>query len=471
MRMITEPEKETPVVMEVDVAVVGGGPAGIISALAAKRAGAETLLIERHGHLGGLLTGGYVTKPQAPVVGGIPEEFFKRVANLGGARGNLKYRLHDGTHTYFMSPVDPETTKQVALEMMEEDRVKQLLHSLVVGSLTEENNVNGILVENKSGRQAILANVIVDASGDADVVHYSSAPHVVGRAADGVTQPMTMMFRMGNVDLPKLVDYAKNNLDDFTFTYFPDTEELLAAGSHRLSIVLEGFWKLQKKAHEEIGYQIPRDGLNVKAGLGEGDVFINATRITKGVSIDAKDLTEAEISVRKQVHECVGFLMKYVPGFERSYLMETPPEIGARESRRITGEYTLTIDDIKDRRTFDDVVAKGYGVIDIHEPGGTGLRFDAIEEYQIPYRCIVPQKIDGLLVAGRCISCDHESLGTIRTIPTCMYTGQAAGVAAAVSSQQKTMPRHLDVRDIQDGLIEQKAVIFDSLMQRMKVVN
>jgi len=471
MSVIIEPERETPVAMEVDVAVVGGGPAGIIAALAARRAGADALLIERHGHLGGLLTGGFVTKPQAPVVGGIPEELFERAAKLGGARGNLRYRLRDGTHTYFMSPVDPETIKQVALEMMEEAGVKLLLHSLVVGLLTEDNKVNGLLVENKSGRQAILADVMVDASGDADVVHYSGAPHTVGRTADGVTQPMTMMFRMGNVDLRRLVDYAKNNLDDFTFTYFPDTEAPMPVDAQRLNIVLEGFWKLQKKAAEEIGYQIPRDGLNVKAGLGTGDVFINATRVTNGLSIDAQDLTKAEIGVRRQVHECVDFLVKYVPGFEESYLMDTPSEIGARESRRITGEYTLTIDDIIERKTFDDVVAKGYGVIDIHEPGGTGLRFDAIEEYQIPYRCLVPQKVDGLLVAGRCISCDHESLGTVRTIPTCMYTGQAAGVAAAVSARHKTLPRNLNVRDIQNSLVEQKAVVFDSLMQRLKVVN
>ena len=471
MSIIIEPKRETPVAMKVDVAVVGGGPAGLMAALAAKRAGSNVLLIERHGYLGGLMTGGYVTKPQAPVVGGIPEELFEHAIKLGGAKGNLKYRLLDGTYTYFMSPVDPEIMKRVAFEMVEETDVKLLLHSLLVNAITDENNIKGIIVENKSGRQAILADTVVDASGDADVAALAEAPYIVGRSQDGVAQPMTMMFRMGNVDLRRLVEYAKNNLDDFTFTYYPDFEENTSPDSQRLNIALEGFWKLQQKAAKEIGYKIPRDGLNVKTGLGDGDVFINATRIKEGVATNAQDLTNAEIAVRKQVHECVEFLQKYVPGFDGSYLMDTPSEIGVRETRRIVGEYTLTRDDIINRRGFEDVVAKGYGVIDIHEPGGKGLRFEAIEEYQIPYRCLIPKEIDGLLMAGRCVSCDHESLGTIRTIPTCMYTGQAAGVAAALAAMQKKKPRDLDFTDIQNSLVDQRAVIFDNLMERLKIVN
>lgn len=171
------------------------------------------------------------------------------------------------------------------------------------------------------------------------------------------------------------------------------------------------------------------------------------------------------------MQECVDLLVGYVPGFEGSYLMDTPAEIGVRESRRIVGEYTLTLDDILEHREFDDVVAKGCGVIDIHEPGGRGLRFEAIEEYQISYRCLVPRNIERLLVAGRCVSCDHEALGTLRTIPTCMYTGQAAGAAAALSARLNTMPKDLNVSELQKTLVEQKAVIFESILQRMKVVN
>ncbi len=468
MNVIIEPERKTPVLTVVDVVVVGGGSAGLVAALAARRAGADVLLIERHGYLGGLLTGGFVTKPQAPVVGGIPEELFERAIRLGGARGNTRYRLRNGTYTYFMSPIDPETMKRVAFECVDEAGVKLLLHSLVVDSVTEGDDVKGVLVENKSGRQAIMADVVVDASGDADVAASAGAPYEVGRRKDGVAQPMSMMFRMGRVDVNVLVQYAKNHLDDFTFTYYPNVEGQIPEKSQSLNIVLEGFMSLQQKASDELGYESPRVGLNIKAGIGIGDVFVNATRITEGVATNIQDLTDAEVQVRTQVQECVTFLRTYVPGFKDSYLLDTPTEIGVRESRRIIGEYTLTLKDILHRRKFDDVVAKGYGVIDIHEPGGRRLRFDAIEEYQIPYRCLLPKKINRLLVAGRCVSCDHEVLGTIRTIPTCMYTGQAAGVAAALSVKYNTTPRNLNVKALQKSLIKQKVVLFESVLKRMK---
>jgi hypothetical protein len=470
MDVIVEPERQTPVFTAVDVVVVGGGPAGLVAALAAKHAGADVLLVERHGYLGGLLTGGFVTKPQAPVVGGIPEELFARARQLGGARGNIRYRLRDGTYTYFMSPIDPETMKRVAFESVDEAGVQLLLHSLVVDAVTERGAVKGVLVENKSGRQAILADVIIDASGDADVAARAGAPYVVGRRSDGVAQPMTMMFRMGRVDVDQLVQYAKTHVDDFTFTYYPNVAEGIPDASQCLNIVLEGFIRLQEQAAAKGGYEPPRIGFNVKTGVRPGDVFVNATRITEGTGTNVQDLTDAEVRVRAQVHACVAFLKTYVPGFADAYLLDTPPEIGVRESRRILGEYTLTLDDIVQRRSFDDVVAKGYGVIDIHEPGGKNLRFDAVEEYQIPYRCLLPQRIDNLIVAGRCVSCDHDVLGTLRTIPACMYTGQAAGVAAALAAQAHTSPRDLNVNSLQQALLHQKAVLFESVLKRMHVL-
>ena len=469
MTVFIEPERETPVAMEVDVIVVGGGPAGMIAALASKRAGGDTLLIERSGHLGGLLTGGFVTKPQAPVVGGIPEELFRRVIQLGGAIGNKRYRLRDGAYTFFMSPTDPETVKRVAFEMMDESGVKLLLHSLVTDPVMEGDELNGVIVETKSGRQALLADVVVDASGDGDLAARAGAPYQMGRGEDGRPQPMTMMFRMGNVDMNKLVEYAKNNMDDFTFTHFPRFDGPIPEESQRLNIVLEGFLKLQDKAADEAGYERPREGLNVKAGVGVGDAFINSTRVMDGLGTDVRDLTNAEVEARRQVKESVDFLIGYVPGFERSYLLDTPAGIGVRESRRIVGEYVLTGDDIHKRRRFIDVVAKGYGVIDIHEPGGKGLHFETVEEYQIPYRCLVPKNIEGLLLAGRCISCDHRALGTLRTIPACMYTGQAAGAAAALSNQLDTEPRELDVSELQKTLVEQGAIIYDNILSRMKL--
>lgn len=471
MRVITEPMRQTQVIRDTDVVIVGGGPAGLTAALAARRLGVEVLVIEQHGCLGGLMTSGFVTKPQAPVIGGIPEEIFDRAQTLGGARGNIRYRLKDGSYTYFMSPIDPEIMKRVVFEKLEEARVDLLLHSLAVGCIHEKKEVKGIIIESKSGRQAVFAQLIVDTTGDADVASWVGAPYRIGRPQDHVPQPMTMMFKMSDVDLNQIADYASTNLDDFTFTYFPETEGLISDDQQQLNMIFEGFQKLQARAFESEGYISPRNGFNIKTGLGVGNVFINATRISSGSALDVHDLTQAEVNVRKQVTTFVAFLKQYVPGFQDAYLSATPIEIGVRETRRIIGDYTITLSDILSRSQFHDVIAKGYGVIDIHEPGGRELRFDSIEEYQIPFRCLLPQTVDNIVVAGRCISCDHESLGTIRTIPTCMYTGQAAGVAAALAVRRETRLRNLDITMVQDALIKQKAVIHETLLDRLKLAN
>lgn len=471
MRVITEPMRQTQVIRDTDIVIVGGGPAGLTAALAARRLGAEVLVIEQHGCFGGLMTSGFVTKPQAPVIGGIPEEIFERAQSLGGARGNIRYRLKDGNSTYFMSPIDPEIMKRVVFEKLEEAQVDLLLHSLAVGCIHEKKKVQGIIIESKSGRHAVFAQVIVDTTGDADVASWAGAPYRIGRPRDHIPQPMTMMFKMGNVDLNQVADYANSNLDDFTFTFFPETSGTISDDQQQLNMIFEGFHKLQAKAFESEGYISPRNGFNIKTGLGAGNVFINATRISKGSALDVNDLTQAEVNVRKQVTTFVTFLKQYVPGFQDAYLSATPIEIGVRETRRIIGDYTITLKDILSRSQFHDVIAKGFGVIDIHEPGGRELRFDSIEEYQIPYRCLIPQTLDNMVVAGRCISCDHESLGTIRTIPTCMYTGHAAGVAAALAIRQESLPRSLNVTMIQDALIKQKAVIHEPLLDRLKLAN
>ena len=272
------------------------------------------------------MTSGFVTKPQAPVIGGIPEEIFDHAQSLGGARGNIRYRLRDGSYTYFMSPIDPEIMKRVVFEKLEEAHVDLLLHSLAVGCIREKKEVKGIIIESKSGRQAVLAQVIIDTTGDADIASWAGAPYRIGRSQDHVAQPMTMMFKMGNVDLNQVANYAKMNLDDFTFTFFPKTSGLISEEPQQLNMIFEGFHKIQARVFESEGYVSPRNGFNIKTGLGSGNVFINATRISEGSGLNVNDLTQAEITVRKQLTSFVAFLKQHVPGFQDAYLSATPAE-------------------------------------------------------------------------------------------------------------------------------------------------
>ncbi|RLI06457.1 FAD-dependent oxidoreductase, partial [Candidatus Bathyarchaeota archaeon] len=367
-------------ISEYDVVVAGGGTAGVAAAIAAARNGADTLLIEKYGFLGGTMTAGLVNPfmtfhaGNKQIIKGIFQEIIDHLKDMGGYDEKTK-------------AFDNEAMKLVLDQMVKEAGVRLLLHTYVTDViLTKMNKVRGVEIYNKSGRQAVLGKVTVDATGDGNVAVMAGAPYEKGRREDGLTQPMTLNFRVGGVDVERM----------------PPRDEIN---------------KLFEEAKAKGELSIPRENILYFPTTRKSEIHFNTTRIVMADGTKAEDLTYAETEGRRQMVELIKFLKEKVPGFENAYLLMSAVQIGVRETRRIIGEYVLTEDDIVKARKFKDTIAKGSYPIDIHNPKGEGTvikRPPPGESYDIPYRCIVPKKVDDLLVAGRCISSTHEAQAAIR---------------------------------------------------------
>ncbi len=418
MKSIIVPQREIPVVNEVDVLVVGGGPAGIGAALASARENLDTMLVEQYGFLGGMWTAGLVN----PLFdfknkGGIVREIVDRLRAANGWKDH-----------HWLDTFDPERMKFLADDMMEETGVSLLYHTFAVDSVVEKDTIKGVIVENKSGRSAILAKIVIDCTGDGDIAARSGAPYEKGRSEDGLMQPMTMMFRLENVDFQQ--------------------EE----GSQLCELIERA---VEKGAKYEFPY---KHGWVIHLPV-KGHVVVQHTHVYGLDATDAVDLTKAEIEGRRQVMATVDLLQNYVSEFKSTRLVQTPVNIGVRETRRIMGEYVLTRSDLIDGKKFDDGVVTATFGIDIHDPAPESQirpKRGKVKPYQIPYRCLVPQKIDNLLVAGRCISGTHEAHASYRVTGNCIAMGEAAGIASALCLKDKLIPRELDGRKLKELLKDRK---------------
>lgn len=436
MQTIRETNTVIPILDQVDVLVVGGGPAGVAAALAAARRGARTCIVEQFNCLGGVATSGghnHISQYNAwndrsqHIVGGIADEIRLRML----ARG---FATYDGSCFDFHI----EGLKLLLDEMMAEAGVRVLYYTFYAGTLKEGDTVIGGIIQNKSGRQAILARRIVDATGDGDAAFHAGAAFAQGRPQDGRCQPTTLMCTIGGVDWPPVEAWR---------TSYQMREVWLKAQADGImepfQDVIMGFW------HTDV---LP------------DQVGVNMTHMIGIDSTDAGDLTRATIEGRRQAFHLVEVFRKVVPGMEQCYLISTAPSLGLRESRRIRGGVTITADDLMQQRAWPDAIGYGSFYIDIHNPAGPGMggqtwRPPAGFHYQIPYRALVPERVDNLLVAGRCISADHVALGSLRIMVTCMVMGEAAGAAAILSLHEEVAPRELDAALLRQQLHRAGAIL------------
>jgi hypothetical protein len=452
-----EYSQRVPVVRECDVLVVGGGPAGLGAAIGAAKSGARTLLVERYGFLGGnataSLVGPFMTSYSADgkvqLIRGVFDELVRRMETLGGAIHPSKVPAAISKSAYMkhghigVTPFDPEAMKLVSAELCLEYGVELMLHTSFIDPLLDGQALAGAIVHNKAGLQALRASSTIDCSADADVAARSGVPFKQGRESDGLVQPMTMFFRVGNVDRQQVDAYFQEHPEEI--------EQRMA------------FSSCIKRAQAAGDYTIPRERLSLYESPQEGVWRVNVSRILGVDGTKVEDLTKAEIEGRRQVMEILAFLRKYVPGFQHCTLIDTAAQVGVRETRRIEGEYTLTLDDLISGRDFEDTIAYCAYPVDIHDPtgagGGISNQGETANAYQIPYRCLVPRAVEQLLVAGRCVSATHEALGAIRVMPPSFAMGEAAGTAAALAIQEVVPPRRVPVGWLQQTLVEHGAYL------------
>jgi hypothetical protein len=442
---------------ETDVLVVGGGPAGLGAAVGAAQAGVRVLLVERYGFLGGNATAALTMplmtfhtqrrRPGEPgvtslmpsdhgpgesVISGVLEQFLTKLVNAGGA-------IPPSLDTGYTVPFDPEIFKLTALELLDEAGVQYLFHAFASGTM-EQGRVDHVIFETKSGPVVVQARMIVDCTGDGDIAAAAGAQFEFGREPDHLVQPMTLMFLMAHFDKAAFGEYVKENPDQWRSVF--------------------GLWELIRQATAAGHLNLPRENILFFGTLHHDEIAVNSTRIIKVSGIDVWDLSYAEWQSRRQMKQISEFLKRYVPGFKNAYVTQSGVQVGVRETRRITGEYCLTVDDILSARKFEDGIARSSYPVDIHNPEGIGTvlkRLPDGESYDIPLRCLIPKNLKNLLVAGRCISGTHEAHSSYRVMPTSIATGHAAGVCAGLSVKAGKTPRELPAEKILQELICQGA--------------
>ncbi len=415
-----------------DILVIGSGSAGATAAITAAREGASVTLVERYGFMGGISTqvldtfyGFYTPGQEAKkVVGGVPDLIVEALMARGMAllRPNT-YGAGQGI-TY-----DPETLKIVWEMLAREAGVRILYHTFVVDALRAGDHVHGVIAVGKSGFIRLTAEAIIDASGDADVA--AAAGVAFEGAQDGPVQSLTTTFRLLNVDV----------------------ERARAVGKSQLHA-------LMGEALDK-GYHLPRKEGSVHITPLAGVMATNMTRVGNIDATDPEQLTRAEIEGRAQALEYARFLIDMVPGYERAAIANLSTQIGVRESRRIFGEYRLTKADVLAARKFDDAIARcGAPIEDHHAGSDTHWQYlPEGETYDIPYRCLLPRVVEGLLVVGRCLSADHEAHASVRSMGQCMAMGQAAAVAAVQAAHHKRTLHEIDMPVLQDRLRQIGAIL------------
>ena len=447
MKTYLEPARELPVRDEVDVLVVGAGPAGIMAAQAAALVkGTKVMLIDSRGYLGGNMTIGlpllgFLGRKGNEIIKGLPLRFVERLRERGQATHHRACPLHVS-----LTMVDPEGTKRLAWEIMDENNVEVLLYVFATDVIMEGNKRKGVIIDSKKGREVIYAKSIVDCTGDGDILYRAGAEMKYGND-QGIPQPPTLMFSMRGVDSRKLRDAVADHPEIYDIDYIPN--EFFRPMDNCTFV---GF-RNQIRQAREAGYHLPVERTIFMTGMAEDEWWVNMSRVNGIDATDPQQYTRGEHECMLQNEEVVRYLKAYIPGFENAYVDRVAPFMGIRETRRLVGEYTLTEQDIFDCAHFDDVIAVASYPVDLHHPvGGDCSLWWCPDCYDVPYRCLIPKKVDGVIAAGRDISATHLALASVRVMGPAMCLGEAAGKAAALAVKDNKELRDLDVTELQNAL-------------------
>ena len=456
-----------------DVVVAGAGMPGVVAALAAARSGARTLLTDRFAFLGGNVTAGLLgnfltfhNMKGEQICDGIPQEITDACIGLGGCfpdrRGHL---LNPYGNAYTVTPVEGEALKLVAQRLCVEAGVDLLLNAYTLGPVVEGNRVVGIRVADKSGERVVRAKVVIDATGDADLVAGAGGAFLLGDDA-GRVMSISLFFRLGGVDLARHLEYVKQRPDQFMLGEDPfvgKTREEIAAGFRHWKDypLITGYYEAVREAKARREFHPNRERVVFSITTIPGVVTVNSTSMLGLDPTSGDALTRAALEGREQIYAVRDFFRKYAPGFEQAFVLDSAAALGVRESRRIVGEETLTTAACLEGRKTEQDIARGAYCLDVHEASGKIVHKHVTggESYGVPYGTIVPRDVDGILVAGRSLASERFANGSVRVQAHVMAIGQAAGTAAAMCAAKNWQPREVPVSDLRDRLRRQGAIV------------
>lgn len=448
--------------MRTDVLVVGGGPAGVCAAVAAARVGASVTLLEQYGFAGGMATAGlvgpfmtcYDKTGETMIIRGLFSEIVDRLVERGGAIHPSLVRAGSAYTSWIVeghdhcTPFDSEMLKKLLDDMLREAGVHVLYHSTFVKPLLRGGRVAGAEVLMREGVGRIEAAVTIDCTGDGDAAARSGVPFELGNSSLGISQPASMFFRICNVDSSAVEADIEKNKSRF---------------HSEGGVNYRAFHWYVSEAQAAGEWDIDRASIGMYKGVRDDEWCINVSRVMGVDSTDTESLTRGEMEGRRQVEQIFAFMKKYIPGCENARLQASGSTLGIRESRHIKGEYTLTLDDVLHGRVSDDAVVLCSNSVDVHgrfgPKSGEYITVRDGNYYGIPYRCLVPLNVDGLLVAGRCLSADSEAAGAVRVMPPCMAMGQAAGTAAALAVKSGINVRDVDTDELRSTLRQNGAYL------------